>query len=129
MAGRERQDKNGPMKKALNDTSRRKFHLPLLIAAALLLLAIFISLFRDMGVIGLMKLRKTERQLRSEVEQLRKENAELKSQVEGLRSNPSMIENEARRLGLIKEKEKVIVVPAPSESPPPSSPGRGTLRP
>lgn len=90
--------------------------LPLLIAAALLLLAIFISLFRDMGVVGVLKLRNTEKQLRSEVEQLRKQNAELKSQVEGLRSNPSMIEDEARRLGLMREKEKVIVVPSNKDS-------------
>ncbi|MEW6720194.1 MAG: septum formation initiator family protein [Thermodesulfobacteriota bacterium] len=95
----------------MNETDRSGIRLPLLIAAALVLIGIFISLFRDMGIIGLWKLRNTERQLRAEVEVLRKENAELKSQVEGLRSNPAVIEDEARRLGLIKEKEKVIVVP------------------
>jgi len=107
----ERSGGTEPMKKTPNVPASQRLRLPLLIAAALVLLAIFISLFRDMGVIGLWKLRKTERQLRSEVEQLRRENADLKTQVEGLRSNPAMIEDEARRLGLMKDKEKVIVVP------------------
>lgn len=104
------------MRKQSNEDTRLKLRLPLLIAAALVLIAIFISLFRDMGVIGLVKLRNTEKQLRSEVERLRRENADLKSQVEGLRSNPSVIEDEARRMGLIKEKEKVIVVPPRRDS-------------
>jgi cell division protein FtsB len=100
------------MRKPLDEISRNRARLPLLIAAAIVLIAIFISLFRDMGIIGLLKPRNTERQLRTEVEQLRRENAELKSQVIGLRSNPSVIEDEARRMGLIREKEKVIVVPS-----------------
>jgi len=99
------------MKKNLAVTERRGFRLPLLIAVALVLVAIFISLFRDMGLIGLWKLRSMEKQLRDEVDRLRKENTELRSEVEGLRSNPAVIEEEARRIGLIKEKEKVIVVP------------------
>jgi cell division protein FtsB len=111
------------MKKTPNVPASQRLRLPRLIAAALVLLAIFISLFRDMGVIGLWKLRKTERQLRSEVEQLRRENADLKTQVEGLRSNPAMIEDEARRLGLMKDKEKVIVVP-PSPEPRKPSPSK-----
>jgi cell division protein FtsB len=109
------------MKRVFNESSRQMMRLPLLIAAVLVLLAIFISLFRDMGVIGLLKLRNTERQLRSEVEDLRRENADLKSQVEGLRSNPAMIEDEARRLGLMKEREKMIVVPPQEDSRKPSS--------
>jgi cell division protein FtsB len=117
------------MKKHLNESVWWKVRLPLLIAASLFLVAIFISLFRDMGVIGLWKLRNTEKQLRSEVEQLRKENADLKRQVEGLRSNPAVIEDEARRIGLIKQKEKVIVVPSPKESRPQSPAKPGGQRP
>lgn len=104
------------MKKQTGESTSRRMRLPLLIAVALVLIAIFISLFRDMGLIGLLKLRNTEKQLRSEVELLRRENTELKSQVEGLRSNPAVIEDEARRIGLIKEKEKVIVVPPRRDS-------------
>ena len=104
------------MKKQIIESTHRRMRLPLLIAVALVLIAIFISLFRDMGLIGLLKLRNTEKLLRSEVELLRKENTELKSQVEGLRSNPAVIEDEARRIGLIKEKEKVIVVPPRRDS-------------
>ena len=117
------------MKKPIKETTGSKMRLPLLIAAALVLIAIFISLFRDMGVIGLLKLRNTEKQLRAEVETLRKENTDLKSQVEGLRSNPAVIEDEARRIGLMKEKEKVIVVPPRRDSREPAPSGNDAKRP
>jgi len=95
----------------LKDPNRKKRRLPLYIAAALVIAAVFISLFRDMGVVDSWKLRKTERQLHSEVETLRRENALLKRTVEDLRGNPAVIEQEARRLGLIRGGENVIVVP------------------
>lgn len=101
----------------MDDPARWKRRVPLLLAVALVVTAVFISLFRDMGAVGVWKLRNTERQLRTEVERLRRENAELKAQVEGLRSNPTVIEEEARRIGLIKEKEKVIVVPQSPDGP------------
>ena len=82
----------------LRDPNRNKRRLPLFIAAALVLAAVFISLFRDMGVVDSWRLRKTERQLRSEVEKLRQENALLKRTVEDLRGNPAVIEQEARRV-------------------------------
>ena len=109
----------------LRDPNRKKRLLPMLIAAALVVTAVFISLFRDMGVVDSWRLRKTERQLRGEVEKLRQENAQLKRTVEDLRGNPAVIEQEARRLGLIKEGENVIVVPSRQETRPqaPSKPG------
>ncbi len=116
------------MRKPQDDSGRWKRRLPLLIAAAIVLATVFISLFRDMGVVGIWKLRNTEEQLRSEVERLRMENAELKAQVEGLRSNPAVIEDEARRIGLIKDKEKVIVVPRPQDAPPQAPPKPGARR-
>ena len=94
----------------LRDPNRKKRRLPLLIAAALVIAAVFISLFRDMGVVDSWRLHKTERQLRVEVEKLRQENALLKRTVEDLRGNQAVIEQEARQLGLIKEGENVIVV-------------------
>jgi cell division protein FtsB len=113
----------------LRDPSRKKRRLPLYIAAALVMAAVFISLFRDMGVVDSWRLRKTERQLRGEVEKLRQENALLKRTVEDLRGNPAVIEQEARRLGLIKEGEKVIVVPQPQEPRPQAPPKPGANRP
>lgn len=95
----------------LRDPNRKKRRIPLLIAAGLVVAALFISLFRDTGIVDSWRLRRTERQLRGEVEKLRQENALLKRTVEDLRSNPAVIEQEARRLGLIKEGENVIVVP------------------
>jgi cell division protein FtsB len=113
----------------LRDPNRKKRRLPLLIAAALVIAAVFISLFRDMGVVDSWKLHKTERQLRGEVEKLRQENALLKRTVEDLRGNPAVIEQEARRLGLIKEGENVIVVPQRQEARPQAPPKPGTPRP
>jgi cell division protein FtsB len=109
----------------LRDPNRKKHRLPLLIVAALVVTVVFISLFRDMGVVDSWRLRRTERQLRGEVEKLRQENALLKRTVEDLRGNPAVIEQEARRLGLIKEGEEVIVVPQRQEARPqaPSKPG------
>jgi len=112
----------------LRDPNRNKRRLPLFIAAALVLAAVFISLFRDMGVVDSWRLRKTERQLRSEVEKLRQENALLKRAVEDLRGNPAVIEQEARRLGLIKEGENVIVVPQRQEPRPQAPPKSGAPR-
>ncbi len=113
----------------LRDPDRKKRRLPLFIAAALVIAAVSISLFRDMGIVDSWRLRKTERQLRGEVETLRQENALLKRTVEDLRGNPAVIEQEARRLGLIKEGENVIVVP-PRQEPRPQAPSKpGANRP
>jgi cell division protein FtsB len=113
----------------LRNPNRKKRRLPLLIAAALVIAAVFISLFRDMGVVDSWKLHKTERQLRGEVEKLRQENALLKRTVEDLRGNPAVIEQEARRLGLIKEGENVIVVPQRQDTRPQPPPKPGANRP
>ena len=113
----------------LRDPNRKKRRLPLLIAAALVIAAVFISLFRDMGVVDSWRLRNTERQLRGEVEKLRQENALLKRTVEDLRGNPAVIEQEARRLGLIKEGENVIVVPRRQDSGPQAPPKPNAPRP
>jgi len=112
----------------LRDPNRRKRRLPLLIAAGLVVAAVFISLFRDMGVVDSWRLRKTERQLHGEVEKLRQENALLKRTVEDLRGNPAVIEQEARRLGLIKEGENIIVVPPRQDARPNPPPKSGAPR-
>lgn len=117
------------MKEEWKNPDRWKRRLPVLVAVGLVAAALLISLFRDMGLIGTLRLRDTERQLRSEVEALRRENSRLKREVDDLRSNPTVIEEEARKLGLIQEKEKVIVVPRKQDAParPPANPG--TVRP
>lgn len=106
----------------LRDPNRKKRRLPLYIAIGLVVAALFISLFRDTGIVDSWRLRRTERQLREEVETLRRENALLKRTVEDLRGNPAVIEQEARRLGLIKEGENVIVVPPPHDNRPQAPP-------
>ena len=117
------------MKEDRINPDRWKRRLPLLVAAGLVAAALLISLFRDMGVIGSLRLRSTEEQLRSEVEALRRENALLKREVDDLRSNPAVIEEEARKLGLIQEREKVIVVPQKQDAPARSPAKPGKVRP
>ena len=97
------------MSKLLQEPSRRRGGLLIIIAGAIILIVIMVFLFPR--VVSLVKLKNTEKHLRAEVEQLRRENDELKKRVEGLRNNPAVIENEARGIGLVREKEQVIVVP------------------
>ena len=113
----------------MRDPNRKKRRLPLFIAAGLVIAVVFISMFRDMGVVDSWRLRRTERQLRGEVEKLRQENALLKRTVEDLRGNPAVIEQEARRLGLIKEGENVIVVPQRQDARPQAPPKPAAPRP
>jgi cell division protein FtsB len=117
------------MKETRKETERWKRRLPVFLVAGLICAGLFISLFRDMGIVGTWRLRSTERQLQSEVENLRQENARLKREVDDLRSNPAVIEEEARKLGLIKEREKVIVVPRRQDAPAQPSAKPGTRRP
>lgn len=124
-----RKTRGSDMTIPLRDPNRKKRRIPLLIAAGLVVAAVFISLFRDMGVVDSWKLRRTERQLRGEVDQLRRENALLKQTVEDLRGNPAVIEQEARRLGLIKEGENVIVVPPRKDARPQPAQKPGANRP
>ena len=116
-------------KEPRKEPDRWKRRLPVLVAAGLVAAALLISLFRDMGVVGTLRLRNTERQLQSEVEALRRENARLKREVDDLRSNPVVIEEEARKLGLIQEREKVIVVPRKQDAPARPSAAPGAVRP
>jgi cell division protein FtsB len=117
------------MADTLKDPERGKRRLPVFLAIGLVAAGLFISLFRDMGVVGTWRLRSTEQQLRSEVEMLRQENARLKREVDDLRSNPAVIEEEARKLGLIKDREKVIVVPRRQDAPAQPSTKSGPARP
>jgi len=111
------------------DPARWKRRLPVLIVAGLVAAGLLISLFRDMGFVDTWRLRSKERQLLSEVEKLRQENARLKQEMDDLRSNPAVIEEEARKLGLIKDREKVIVVPRRQDAPAQPSAKSGTARP
>ena len=117
------------MKEPSKDSARWKRRLPVFVAAGLVAAGLFISLFRDMGVVGSWRLRSAELQLRAEVERLREENARLKREVDDLRSNPAVIEEEARKLGLIKDREKVIVVPRRQDAPARSSAKTVPVRP
>ncbi|NJD62268.1 MAG: septum formation initiator family protein [Deltaproteobacteria bacterium] len=90
---------------------RLRRRLPLLIAGAVALGLLLFSLFREMGIVGTWKLYQTQKQTLEENARLRDENRRLRKEVENLKTNPSYIEDIARKeLGLIGEKENVIVL-------------------
>jgi cell division protein FtsB len=102
--------------------SRWKPKHTLLVAGGFAVLFLLFSLFREMGVFGSWKLYRTQNQVLEENARLRAENRRLQEEVEKLKTNPSYIEEIARKeLGLIGEKENVIVLDRKkdaSDSPP-----------
>ena len=108
--------------------SRWKPKLPLLVAGGIAVLLLLFSLFREMGIVGTWKLYRTHKQALEENVKLRDENRRLQEEVEKLRTNPSYIEEIARKeLGLIGEKENVIVLDRKKDGPvsPPGRKGSG----
>ncbi len=104
--------------------------LPFLLAGGISLLLILFSLFREMGGIGTWKLYRTHRQILVENVKLREENQRLQQEVEKLRTNASYIEEIARKeLGLVREKENVIVLDRKKETPPTTQARKGAARP
>ena len=55
---------------------------------------------------------RTSREQKQELQSLNAENATLKRRLRGLR-NPATLENEARRLGMVKEGERSYVIENP----------------
>ncbi len=102
--------------------SRWKPRHTLLAAGGIAVLILLFSLFREMGIVGSWKLYRTHKQVLEENSKLRDENRRLQEEVEKLKTNPSYIEEIARKeLGLIGEKENVIVLDRKkdaSDSPP-----------
>ena len=107
-----------------------KPRIPYLIAGGVAVLLLLFSLFREMGIVGTWKLYRTHRQVIEENTKLRDENRRLQQEVEKLRTNASYIEEIARKeLGLIGEKENVIVLEQKKDAPAASPAKKGTGRP
>lgn len=114
----------------LEPGSRWKPRLPLLVAGGIAVLLLLFSLIGEMGIVGSWKLYRTHKQILEENANLRDENRRLKEEVEKLKTNPSYIEEIARReLGLIGEKENVIVLDRKKNSPDPLPARKGSGRP
>lgn len=110
--------------------SRWSPRLPFLVAGAVAVLIVLFSLFREMGVVGTWKLYRTHRQILTENIKLREENQRLQQEVDKLKTNPSYIEEIARKeLGLVREKENVIVLDRKRECPPADNEKKGSDRP
>lgn len=112
------------------EPSRWKSRLPFLVAGAIGILLLLFTLFREMGIVGTWKLYRTHRQIQAENEKLREENRRLQQEVEKLKTNASYIEEIARKeLGLVRDKENVIVLDRKKDSPDAASAGKGAARP
>lgn len=99
----------------------------ILVLAGLLLLAVLLTLFGEVGLINTWKLHRKSSRLQEEIDTLRAENERLRREVEDLRSNRAYIEQRARELGLIRPQEKVIISD-PETGNPPSAPSRTAPR-
>lgn len=107
-----------------------KPRIPYLVAGGIAALILLFSLFREMGIIGTLKLYGTHRQVIEENLKLREENSRLQQEVEKLRTNASYIEEIARKeLGLIGDKENVIVLERKKDVPATPPPKKGKSRP
>jgi len=83
-----------------------------------------------MGIVGTLKLNRTHRQIQEENTRLREENLKLRQEVDKLKTNASYIEEIARKeLGLVREKENVIVLDRKRESTPAGNEKKGAARP
>ncbi len=114
----------------IEPASRWKPKLPLLIACGIAVVLLLFSLFREMGGVGTWKLYRTQKQVLEENAKLREENRRLQQEVEKLKTNASYIEEIARtELGLIGEKENVIVLDRKKDASSPPAGKKGTGRP
>jgi cell division protein FtsB len=108
-----------------SEKTRLVKRLPAVALGAVALLAVLYSVFGGVGIVNTVKMYRTEGRLEAENARLREEIAQLREEVENLRSNPSYIEGIARReLGLIGEKENVIVLERKKDADPHPPAGR-----
>ncbi len=102
---------------------------PVLLVGGMVLVALLVTLFGEVGILGTVNLYRKERQLMAENARLREENEKLRQEVEKLRSNPAYIEEIARReLGLMDKREIVIPLDR-KQNPAPPSASRGAAGP
>ena len=73
-----------------------------------LLLGVYLIFSQDSGILQMRKLREERDHLRDEVQRLESERDELQQQIDNLQNaDPFVIEEEARRKGMIREGEEV----------------------
>lgn len=114
----------------LEPGSRWKTRLPLLLAGGIAVLLLLFSLLGETGIVGSWKLYRTHQQVLEENGRLRDENRQLREEVEKLRTNASYIEELARKeLGLIGERENVIVLDRKKDAADPPLARKGSSRP
>lgn len=103
--------------------------LPVLVAAGLVVAALLLSVFGEVGIISTWRMDSTRQQLAAGNEGLREEIGRLRAEVDRLRTDAAHIEEIARtELGLIGEQENVIVLDRNRDVPPRDPPPGGTKR-
>lgn len=104
---------------------RVKNHLPAVIVGIVAAAALLFTVFGEVGILSTWRMGRSQKQLVEENARLREDNARLRAEVDKLRTNPAYIEEIARKeLGLIGEKENVIVLERKQDAPP-RDPGPG----
>ena len=102
----------GPRKRRVRATSRGRVRWDRLGRLALLsVLVVILGLYISPAKHWLEQSR-TSTEQKHELQRLNAENATLKQRLRGLR-NPATLENEARRLGMVKEGERSYVIENP----------------
>lgn len=109
--------------------NRVRNRLPLLIAGTVVVAALLVSFFGEVGILSTWRMDGNRKQLAEENAGLREDIGLLRAEVERLRTNAAYIEEIARKeLGLIGRQENVIVLDRNRDVPPRDPPSGGTKR-
>lgn len=109
--------------------NRVRNRLPALVAGALVVAALVVSVFGEVGMISTWRMGRNRKQLLRENAALREDIDCLRAEVERLRTDSAHIEEIARKdLGLIGRKENVIVLDRNRNVPPRDPSPAGTKR-
>jgi cell division protein FtsB len=109
--------------------SRVRNRLPVLIAGTVVVAALLVSLFGEVGILSTWRMDRNRKQVTEVNAGLREDIGRLRAEVDRLRTNSAYIEEIARKeLGLIGRQENVIVLDRNRNVPPRDPPSGGTKR-
>lgn len=116
-----------PPQSTLPETWRRWW--PRLAFIAFIVLLLYVVFGKEGGIIRVMELKQENDKLKNELRELQAESEELRQQIESLKlKDPKLIEEEARRKGMVREGETVYRIRY-RETPDSTEPGDDIRRP
>lgn len=108
---------------------RVRNHLPAVVAGILVVAAVLVSVFGEVGILSTWRIDRNRKQLAEENAWLRGDIGRLRAEVDRLRTSPAHIEEIARKdLGLIGRQENVIVLDRNRDVPPRDPPSGAAKR-